>query len=345
MLKRLVLLLLTLFLGAGLYAAKKNYPMHSKSHPIPIIIDTDVDITDLMTITYLVKSHDVQIRAITTLGDRMAHYEYTVPNVLNLLQLLDKPTIPVAYGAKMSMSPVGRYPHRWRLAVDNVMGIKLPHNKHKASKLTSSELMVDLITKSPTKMTILCLGPLTNLAQALLDTPSISQNVKQVVIMGGAINTPGNIVNEIDGHKNTMAEYNIALDAKAASIVFESGIPITLVPLNATNHVPISKEFYEELKHQEKTKAAGFVAELIEHFVYNPDGQKMYFWGTLAATLITNPKIGYYKNLKIEIDLDSGPDYGKTEVTNQGVPVTVTTNANSKLFYNTFLNTINSDKR
>ncbi len=335
-------IILTIF--ASINAEEKCCPMHRLEPPIPLIIDTDVDISDLMAITYLIKSQKVKVHAITTVATGMAHYEFTAPHVLNLLQLLGKPTIPVSYGAKESMSPVGHFPNRWRRSIDDLMGVKLPYNMHHASTLTSSDLMTKIVTTSPTKVTILCLGPLTNLAKALIDTPKISQNIEKIVIVGGAINTPGNIMGKFNGHNNTSSEYNIALDAKAASIVFKSGIPILLVPLDATNHVPVTRQFYEELKDQENTIAAGLVAQFIKPMIHSQGGEKMYFWDPLAAALVVAPSIGYYKTESLKINFQTGKAYGSTVVTNQGVPITVTTNVNSELFYKTFLNTLCSEK-
>ena len=96
-------------------------------------------------------------------------------------------------------------------------------------------------------MTIVALGPLTNLAEALLATPSLADKIARIVIMGGALRVAGNIRELNPRIENSFAEWNIFCDPYAADVVFQSGAPITLVPLDATNQAPLSDAFVQRL--------------------------------------------------------------------------------------------------
>ncbi len=306
-----------------------------------LIIDTDVDMDDMMAILYLLKRPDIAIKAITTAGDGMSHYKYGVPNLQNLLQLAGHPKIPVSYGVKKSLSPAGEFPAAWRAAVDNVGGIKLPKNPNPPSKLSSADLMIDTLILASGKVSLLCIAPLTNLAIALTKNPAIKDKIERVYIMGGAVHVPGNIVNNLAGYQNKVSEYNLGLDAKAAEMVFESGIPITLVPLDATRFVPITQVFYKKLGKVKRTPSADFVYQIIKPFAASQKGVQEYFWDPLAATLITNPEIGRYKVLSLKVNQVKGPEYGQVYISPQGNPVKVYLSVDPEKFYSLFLNSIN----
>ena len=310
------------------------------SHPMSVIVDTDCDLDDMMAILYLLNTPRVDIKAITTVGDGMSRWEYGARNISNLLELAEYPRIPVSYGARKSLSPAGTFPTQWRNEVDDVMGIKLPTNPVNPVQVRSPELMADIILKSPIKVNILCIAPMTNLALALAKTPAIKENIERIYIMGGAVLIPGNVVGRPQGFRNRVAEYNIFLDAKAAQDVFDSGIPITLVPLDAMQHVPITKQFLDRLAEKRKTSSANFVYEITKPYV---DMQRVrtYFWDPLAAVIMTHPEVATYRDLKLTINLKKGPEYGRLMMTKVGPTIQVVTQVNAQAFYDTFLNTLN----
>ncbi|MCB1110082.1 MAG: nucleoside hydrolase [Chlamydiia bacterium] len=338
MIKRIFIILGIVFS----FSALEGKDSMDRSHPLLVIVDSDADIDDMMAIVYLLKNPRVDIKAITTMGDGMSRYEYGAKNISNLLELVGRSHVPVAYGARKSLSPAGSFPSEWRTEVDQVMGIKLPENPVKPVHVKSSDLITELVMKSPNKITLFCIGPLTNVAIALEKTPAIKDNIERIYFMGGAILSPGNIVGRPQGYRNQVAEYNIFLDAKAASDVFNSGVPITLVPLDATDHAPITKEFYERISQNRTTPAANFVYEVIKPFAQMQSRVRSYFWDPLAAVIMTNPDIATYRNLNLTINLRKGPEYGRVMMTKQGALVQVVTGVNAAAFYTLFLNTLNN---
>ncbi len=311
------------------------------SHPIPMIVDTDADLDDMMAILYLLKSPRASIKAITTVGDGMSRWEYGAKNISNLLELAGRSHIPVAYGAKKSLSPAGSFPKEWRDEADAVRGIKLPLNPVQPVRVSATDLMVDLIMNSPNKISLFCMGPLTNLAIAMDKTPAIKDNIDQLYIMGGVILSPGNIEGKPQGFRNTTAEYNIFLDAKGAFDVFNSGVPITLIPFDVVEQVPITKAFFDRLSKNRKTPSANFVYEVIKPFSKMHIRFKDYFRDSLAAVVMTHPEIATFRTLNLTINMRKGPEYGRVMMTKRGAPIKVCTEVDADAFYNIFLETLN----
>lgn len=309
-------------------------------HPIPVIIDSDCDLDDMMAIAYLVNSPRTDIKAITTVGDGSSRWEYGAKNMLNLLELLGHPRIPVSYGARESLSPVGTYPKIWRDQADAVSGIKLPHNPVQPQQERSAELLADIALKSPQKITILCLGPLTNLAIAFRKQPEIKEKIERILIKGGAILSPGDLEGKHMGFQNRVAEYNIFLDGEAANIVFESGIPITLIPIDVIEHVP-SKQVYEMISSNRKTPAANFVYEVLKPSGITRKRYRGFLWEPIAAVLLSHPDIGTYRELRLMVYLKKGPEYAKLIMNKRGVPIQVVTSVDTKAFDEIFLETLN----
>ena len=337
MLRKILLLFVTLFSIHQSCDAKSEFNL---SHPMILIIDTDCDIDDMMAILYLLKTPRVDIKAITTVGDGMARWEYGARNISNLLELAGYPRIPVSYGARKSLSPVGNFPTEWRNEADNVMGVKLPTNPVQPEQIRSTELLTEIIMKSPIKVNILAIGPMTNIARAMAKTPAIKEKIERIYIMGGTILLPGNIVGRPRSFRNRVAEYRIFLDAKAAQDVFDSGVPITLIPLDATQYAPITKSFFRRLSKHRRTPSANFVYEVIRPYSESKRSRD-YFWDPLAAVIMTHPEVATYRNLKLTINLKRGREYGRIMMTKRGPTIQVATGVDSEAFYDIFLTTLN----
>lgn len=309
------------------------------SHPKIVIVDTDADVDDLTAILYLLKSPRANVKGIITSGDGVSRWEYGANNISNLMELIGRSHVTVAFGARKSLSPAGNVPKEWREEADQVLGIKLPYNPNRPVRTKGVDVMIELIKQNPVKTNILCMGPLTNVAIALNKDPDIKENIERIYMMGGALLLPGNIEGRPQGYRNKVAEYNIFLDAQAASDVLNSGVPITMVPLDATEHVPITKTFYEKLLKDRKTPSANFVYEVLRP--YQSKRIPTYFSDPLAAVIMTHPEIASYRNLNLAINLRKGPEYGRVIMTKQGPTVQVVTAIDADAFYNLFLKTLN----
>jgi pyrimidine-specific ribonucleoside hydrolase len=148
------------------------------------------------------------------------------------------------------------------------------------------------------------------------------ENIEMVYVMGGAVDVDGSFVSE----DNTAAEWNMYCDPHAARLAFESGAPITLVPLDATNDVPVTPEFVAQLDAEKTTPEAGFVAALLANNAESIASGSYYFWDPLAAVVMSNPSLVTLTPRDVTvIDIPGAPDDGRTKPVANGSEILVAT--------------------
>jgi inosine-uridine nucleoside N-ribohydrolase len=183
-------------------------------------------------------------------------------------------------------------------------------------------LFTSVIQDSSEPVTVLALGPLTNVGAALEATPELVEKIAMIYVMGGAVDVDGSMVSD----ENTAAEWNIYCDPHAARLVFESGAPITLVPLDATNEVPVTPEFVAKLDSAKATPEAEFVAALLANNVESIAAGGYYFWDPLAAAVMSDPSLVTLTPRDVTvIDTPGAPDDGRTKPVANGSEVLVAT--------------------
>ena len=306
-----------------------------------VVIDTDMSVDDLMAILYLLQRDDVSVKAITVTGTGLAHSAPGTKNALNLLALAGNAEIPVACGRETPLACDHEFPAQWRLETDNVYGAPLPTNPNPPSEQTAVEKLISVTKSSPQKMTLLALGPLTNIAEALQADPAFADNLAMICVMGGAVDVPGNLQVPGVNIDNAVAEWNIYADPHAAAIVLESGAPVTLVSLDATNSVPITMDFYRCLETNSVTPEANFVYQL---FALNQDfiqSGRYFFWDPLAAAIAVDESLAIIQTRTLRVITEEGPESGRTLPTEDGSSIRVCKSADGNRFVDVFLNTLN----
>ena len=312
-----------------------------KEGAIPVIIDTDMAGDDWMAILYLLQRPDVNLIAITVTGTGEAHCGPGVRHALDLLMLAGRPDAPVACGRSSPLSGDHAFPMEWRNRVDNLFDLSLPRNPHSSSDETAPNLIIRLAQESAQKIHIIALGPLTNIAEAVESDPHLVQGLQMLTIMGGAINVPGNVGPTLN-IDNPHAEWNIYADPHAAKVVFGSAMPITLVPLDATQYVPITMEFYKHIKNDRDTPVAEFIYRTLTQKENDIRQGWYYFWDPLAAGIATEESLTDFQQLQLSVIEDEGPDSGRILESNSGQIVRVAIWADAARFEQLFLDTLNS---
>ncbi|KAL9225772.1 hypothetical protein vseg_001659 [Gypsophila vaccaria] len=204
-----------------------------------LIIDTDPGIDDSMTILMAFQSQEVDIIGLTTIFGNVTTRDAT-RNALLLCEIAGRPDVPVAEGSheplKGGEPRVADFVH----GSDGLGNIDLPPPNMKKSSKSGAEFLVDKVSEYPGEVSILALGPLTNLALAIKRDSSFSSKVKRIVVLGGAFFSLGNV--------NPAAEANIYGDPEAADVVFTSGANIVVVGINITTQVKFTDEDLQELR-------------------------------------------------------------------------------------------------
>jgi inosine-uridine nucleoside N-ribohydrolase len=305
----------------------------------PCIIDTDGEVSDLISILFLLKSEKMQVKAITTTSSEKDYWNPSIDRILNSLQLSGHPNIPVSYGSVESLSPRITLDQNW--TSEREVNCSLPENPNSPSHLRSPDLLIETIKNSQEKVSIVALAPLTNIALALRRNRSIKQNIERIYIMSGAIDVPGNALRESRGAARRYAEYNLVKDALAAYEVLFSGIPITIIPYDATHKVCVLNEIYINLVHLRKNSPiADFLFTLIQPLLLSRFNSEDYFWNLIASSVIIDRKVGHFQCAKVLINLEEGEEYGRLLLHRRGAPIEVCTNIDTRRFYHLFNQTL-----
>jgi len=223
--------------GAALASALPRSMFAVPAVPKRIILDSDPGVDDAMAIFLALRSPEVKIEAITAVSGNVP-LSLTLPNALRLLEIAGRPDIPVASGAAVPLVRrlvTAKYAH----GNNGLGGVEFPEPKLKPVAESAVELMRKVIHASPGEITIVAVGPLTNVAAALISDPSLAAKIPEIVVMGGSLN---------GGNVTPSAEFNFYVDPEAARIVFDAGVPLTMVGLNVTNRVQMRDEHIRVLE-------------------------------------------------------------------------------------------------
>ena len=330
--------------ACGIQSAPRPTPTPVSGPARPVIIDTDMAADDWMAILYLLNRPDVRVEAITVTGTGEAHCEPGIKNAMDLAALAGQPDIPVSCGRATPLQGDHAFPAEWRARVDGLAGLTLPDNPAAPSPLSAVELLASGINSMPEKVTLIALGPLTNLAEALQSAPEIGENVEMVYIMGGAVDVPGNVGASHVGIDNPWADWNIYVDPRAAAVVFQSGVPVTLIPLDATNHVPVTTEFLDRLEDDHDTPEAGFAFDVLSQTEYR-DFIRLggyYLWDAIAAAILTDNSLADFETRKLTVIEEEGEQSGRTLAGEDGRPVRVAVDVDAERFEQLFLDTLSN---
>ncbi|MEM9762695.1 MAG: nucleoside hydrolase [Pseudomonadota bacterium] len=230
--------------------------MSEDATPTPVIIDTDPGIDDAMAILAALADPALEVLGLTTVFGNVSEPRAT-RNALQLLDLSESP-LPVAAGAarprRRTPAPHADFVH----GVEGFGDVELPApcrapDPRPAATYLAEEARAARVGGRP--ITIVALGPLTNLAEALTATPGIAADVARVVVMGGAVRHPGNV--------NAHAEANFWHDPDAAAIVLGGSWPVTLIGLDVTE---CARVYPDDLAALPKGRCTAFIAKAAAHY-------------------------------------------------------------------------------
>ena len=295
-----------------------------------LIIDTDPGHDDALAILMTVLSDQFDILAVTTVAGN-ATIEKVTRNAQAIMNLTTI-NVPVYSGLP---EPLSR--ELVTAVVHGESGLAGFDTSKTTFSLTENapQKIAELVAKNPGEVSILAVGPLSNIARAIELDSTFASKVKQLVIMGGAINVPGN--------KNRVAEFNFFVDPEAADIVFKSTIPKVLVPLDACNQVVMQVADFKQVQNK---KLQAILMPMMEHFVAGlstDEGTKgILVYDALAAYFLLNPNAFTLQAMDVVIETKGNHTFGmsvaekrlhKVEKTNVEVVVGIDDEAFRKDFF------------
>ena len=299
-----------------------------------IILDCDPGHDDAVAIMLAAASSEIEILGITCVGGNSG-LNNTVNNALKVCTLIERTDLKIYSGANKPIHYdlfTAEYVHG-KTGLDKKGDPIIVGSEYKVQEQNAIDFIVDACNSSNDNIYLCPTGPLTNIALSLQKDPSIKDNIKEIVLMGGAAMCLGNIT--------PAAEFNIYVDPHAANVVLNSGIEITMMGLDVTHKVNVNDEIINSIKSN-NNKASIFFADLMKFYsrfhreLYKSNESPLH--DPCVIAYLINNKIFKGKKVHVQVEEDSNLTRGETVVDWLGVKklksnCNVITEADSEAFF------------
>lgn len=300
----------------------------SGPEPCPVIFDTDSAVfnDDAAALAMLLRRPD----RVDVLGVTVVAGNHTVPqgaeHMLHLLELLDAGGVPLHLGVRAPLvntpARAARQEAQWgpvsfKGAFDAAPGVRPPHGGRFAAvrpqAAHAASFIIETIERRPDEVTLVAVGPMTNLATAFRARPDLAPRVKQVVFMGGAARVPGNVT--------PAAEFNIWFDPDAAAEVLRVGAPrVVMFGLDITDRAPVDKALFDRIVAADTPLTRLMQHHMGPRYAHDP-AAAWYVWDCVTAAWLIDPSlVTASESLPIAVETAFGPNCGTTTVTAPGDP-------------------------
>jgi inosine-uridine nucleoside N-ribohydrolase len=282
---------------------------HAQAAPKRVIIDTDPGTDDAMAIILALNSPELKVEALTVVPGNVDGRQ-GLENALKIVSLAGRCDITVAGGAQHPLNQKLITAQFWH-GKNGLADVELPPSKCKADPRFGPDLIIETIHKYPHEVTLIPVGPLTNIALAVSKDPSIAGLIKDIVIMGGSI-TGGNV----DG----AAEANIYNDPEAAQIVFNAGWMVTMVGSDVGERTLITRKYLAQLQSSHGPQS-DFIAKIADFYLTRSEksgysGAAMY--DPLAVGIALDPSLGTLKEMHVDVETKGEFTRGETVANRMG---------------------------
>ena len=271
---------------------------------IPVVIDADLDLSDIAAIAILLRDPKLDVRAISIAGTGLVHCQSGRLLTRYILDELDASATPFGCGRQDPGKDGHSFPSEWRAAADALFGLDITPQAEAGVPRDAIEIIRAAVADSPSAPTIITLGPLTNLEDAFAADSGLADRIATIHAMLGTVEAPGNVLT--DGHAETdRLEWNAFADPSAVEAVLGTEVPISIVPLDATDDVPVPADLETRLETDHKAGGADLVRELL---IRNPmrlaGGQGQQLWDELAALSLTDPDLARWTESGLTVDAE-----------------------------------------
>ena len=266
--------------------------------PKPILIDTDTGVDDAMALVLALNSPELSVKAITTVAGNIDVTKCTrnVERILDLLNIQDRPIVAEGASRPLRLPLVKASEVHGKDGLGDVPAC-LPRSRT-SKHPRAVETILRCCDQYGARLTIVAIGPLTNLALAWKKNPRVMRKVGRIVTMGGAIRVPGNT--------GPVAEFNYFVDPDAAHIVLNSGVPVTVIPLDVTHQVVVMRKEMEYRAKRRASRAALAILKFTESYMkYHLDTQGFnggYLHDPTAVGVAIDPSLVKTRNVHVDVE-------------------------------------------
>jgi inosine-uridine nucleoside N-ribohydrolase len=277
--------------------------------PTPLILDVDTGTDDALALAYAVASPDIDLVAVTTVAGNV-NVEQATANTLSVLDWLGSNVVPVHQGASR---PLVR-PHRDATQFHGESGLgsaRLPRSERKIGHDKGPAAIIRMAKERPGELTLVAVGPLTNLAIALNVEPRLPDLLPSVVVMGGAFHVPGNVT--------PAAEFNIFVDPEAAGQVFAAPFTrLVAVGLDVTERVALTRDDWNAANLLPDLPPAAALLSHVGAFAFSRLGYDTFaLHDPLATAVAAAPDLIRSEAAMVVVDTD-GEEAGRTRIVGPG---------------------------
>jgi inosine-uridine nucleoside N-ribohydrolase len=277
--------------------------------PRRVIIDTDPGTDDAMAIILALNSPEFRVEALTVVPGNV-EAKQGLENALKIISLAGRCDVLVAGGAQHPLNQKLITAQFWH-GKNGLADVELPPSKCKADPRFGPDLIIEMVHRYPHEITLIPVGPLTNIALAVSKDPSLAFLVKDIVIMGGSIS---------GGNVNGAAEANIYNDPEAAQIVFNAGWMVTMVGSDVGERTLITRKYLAELQSSHGPES-DFIAKIADFYLTRSEksgysGAAMY--DPLAVGIALDPTLGTLKEMHVDVETKGEFTRGETVANRMG---------------------------
>jgi len=281
----------------------------AQAAPRRVIIDTDPGTDDAMAIILALNSPEFKVEALTVVPGNVEAWQ-GLENALKIVSLAGRCDVVVAGGAQHPLNQKLITAQFWH-GKNGLANVELPASKCKADPRFGPDLIIEMVHKYPHEITLIPVGPLTNIALAVSKDPSIAALVKDIVIMGGSIS---------GGNVNGAAEANIYNDPEAAQIVFNAGWMVTMVGSDVGERTLITRKYLAELQSSHGPQS-DFIAKIADFYLTRSEksgyaGAAMY--DPLAVGIALDSTLGTLKEMHVDVETKGEFTRGETVANRMG---------------------------
>jgi len=281
----------------------------SQAAPRRVIIDTDPGVDDAMAILLALNSPELRVEALTVVAGNVETAQ-GLENALKIVSLANRCDVVVAGGAQHPLNQKLITAQFWH-GKNGLAGVELPASKCKADSRFGPDLIIEMVHKYPHELTLIPVGPLTNIALAVSKDPTIASLVRDIVIMGGSVS---------GGNVNGAAEANIYNDPEAAQIVFNAGWMVTMIGSDVGERTLMTRKYLTELQAS-RGPQSDFVAKLADFYLTRSEksgysGAAMY--DPLAVGAVIDPTLVTLKDMHVDVETRGDFTRGETVANRMG---------------------------
>lgn len=313
--------------------------------PMPVIADVDSDYDDMVSLAYLCQEHqrgNLRLAAVTVTNSGAGLPGKALRHVRCVLEACGLKDIPVADATPTTPNA---FTPTMRDGIDRVLSSVFSECTASAesTQKQAPELIAEVALASSEPITVVATGPLSNLAAALQARPGLEARIARTYIMGGAVSVPGNLCCGVEGFDNTQ-EFNLFVDPPAAARVVYS-LPagsVSLVPLDATQQVPLTRAFAQRLaEHASTTGPAKVVSAIANHpdILMGVDLGLLYWWDPLAAMAAVHSGVVTFEAIPLDV-VTEGASAGRTRRAIEGWGTLVGVSADAQRFEDLLLESL-----